>query len=712
MAFVENKFSIEGMSCSMCVAHVEKAVQELSLVQHVSVDLVSNTMLVSYDQNLNIKEIIKAVQDAGYEAKLISGNEFATINKSLLKRLMISSFFAILIMIFHFCPLDSFLTKGLLELSITLIVCIINKHFFIAGFKNLFHTPTMDSLIAFGVTAAMGYSIFNLSTILINSSHEHLNLYFDTAVMIQTLILLGKWLEARSKLKVNQSILSLLNMLPPMVTRINQDQDETVPLSSIMVKDLIKIKPGERLAVDGVVIEGNSTVDESIITGESLPINKTKGSKLYAGSLNQVGSLIMEVSTVGADTTVAKIVDLMHKAAMTKAPLTKTVDRVSTYFVPTIIIISLITFIVWYLLDHNLTNAFLHGISVLVVSCPCALGLATPLSIVVAMGIGAKNGLLFKTSAALENLAKTKCFVFDKTGTITTGNIVVKDLEIYNELSSSQFLKIVASLEANSEHPLAKAIVSYAKEHNINTERVEQFSYQLSHGVAGQIDHIQYFIGNPKYIEQNCKGFKDHNEQELIFTTLLLATSDQVLGKITLADQIRPTIKDTIKSLPQSYMLTGDRKAVATHIAHELNMPEDHIFAEQLPSDKVQNIQKLKKDGLVTMVGDGMNDAPALMEADLGIAIGSGTDLTKNAADLILVSNEPLDLLKAIKLSHATIRNIYENLFWCFIYNISCIPIAAGCLESFNIQFTPIMAAAAMSISSLCVVTNALRLKL
>lgn len=729
------KFTVTGMSCAACSARVEKAVSGLSGVTECSVNLLTNSMTVS--GTATDEEIIRAVTDAGYDAFSDSGKKDAekTIpadeSKALIKRLLWSVAFLIVLMYFSMgttmfnFPIPSFLLGnppiaiGLVQFVLSLCVIIINKKFFISGFRGLLKkSPNMDTLVSLGSGVSFIYSTYRLFTLMTRPLHLMPHLYFESAAMILTLITVGKFLEARSKGKTTNAIRSLMELAPKTAIIIRDGKEVEVPASELIKDDIFIVKPGSAIPCDGVVIEGRSAVNESALTGESIPVDKDAGQKVSAGTTNLSGFLKCRATEVGEDTTLSKIIALVEEASSSKAPISKIADKVSGIFVPAVIGIALLTFIIWMLVGVPFSAALTHGISVLVISCPCALGLATPVAIMVSSGVGAKNGILFKTAVALEETGRAEIIALDKTGTITEGKPVVSDI-IAEEIDEEEFLRLAYSLEIKSEHPLAKAIVQKAEELGLSSLSCENFEALSGSGAKAIVDRKEICGGNLKFISQIAKvSDKLSKTAENLAndgkTPIFFANDGLCIGIIAVTDSIKEDSFEAIRQLKNMgirvVMLTGDNKSTAEAVKTQAGI--DEAFAGLLPEDKQKAIQTLKKQGKTIMVGDGINDAPALTTADIGIAIGNGTDIAIDSADIVLVKNKLTDVVSAIRLSRYTLRNIHENLFWAFIYNVIGIPLAAGVFVGLGISLTPMFGALAMSLSSFCVVSNALRINL
>ena len=736
------KFDITGMGCAACSAKIEKAVSNLEGVTSCSVNLLTNSMTT--DGTALPEDIIKTVQNAGYGATLAKSEtslEDISSNlesKSILKRLIYSTGFLLVLMYFSMgqminLPLPSFLSSplaiGTIQLVFSLVILIINKKFFITGFKGFIHfSLNMDTLVCLGSGISFLWSVFLFILMILGKSfggHKIFphDFYFESAAMILVLISVGKLLESISKGKTTDALKSLIKLSPQTATIIKNQKEITVPIQEVKIGDVFAVKPGELIPVDGVVIEGNSSVDESALTGESLPVEKETNSTVSSGTLNQSGYLLCNATKVGKDTTINQIIQLVSDASASKAPIAKIADKVSGIFVPSVILIALITFLVWFLLGQTVDFALARGISVLVISCPCALGLATPVAIMVGNGKAAKNGILFKTAQSLESAGNINTVVFDKTGTITNGKPIVTDLILSSAITETELLQIALNLEAKSEHPLAKAIVKKCEEENIQVQKIQDFQSFSGKGVFGIQDNSELFGGkwefisskiakkiNPEVSEIHAKGQKLSSKGK---TPLYFLKDGNLLGAIVVADTIKEDSKKAISILKKMNinvaMLTGDNEITAKEIALQVGI--ENVIANILPNQKANEISKLSVNSKVAMVGDGINDAPALATAYSGIAVGAGTDIAIDAADIVLMKNSLLDVPAAIKLSKKTLQNIKQNLFWAFIYNVICIPLAAGCLFfPFGIILNPMIGAAAMSLSSFCVVANSLRL--
>ena len=743
-------YTVTGMSCAACSARVEKAVSAVPGVTSCSVSLLTNSMGV--EGSATPDAVISAVQAAGYGASLkgaaqsvpsIAEQEDALADHEtpVLKRRLIASLgFLIVLMYFSMghmmwgWPLPSFfdgnhVAMGLIQMLLTIAVMVINQKFFINGFKSLFHgAPNMDTLVALGATASFGYSTYALfamtgaqvrgdAAAVMSYMHEF---YFESAAMILALITVGKMLEARSKGKTTDALKSLMKLAPQTATLLRNGQEVTVPIAQVKRGDVFVVRPGENIPVDGVILEGESAVNESALTGESIPVDKAVGDSVSAATTNQSGFLRCEATRVGEDTTLSQIIKMVSDAAATKAPIAKVADRVSGVFVPTVITIAVITTAVWLLCGKSIGFALARGISVLVISCPCALGLATPVAIMVGNGLGAKNGILFKTAVSLEETGKTEIVALDKTGTITKGEPRVTDVLPADGLTESALLALAAALEQRSEHPLARAVMLRAEEDKLSVSEVSDFRALPGNGLTATLNDEELLGGSLSFISTKAdvpQALRDKAEAlaEEGKTPLLFARGGKLAGVIAVADVIKEDSPAAIAALRNMgihvVMLTGDNEKTARAIGRQAGV--DEVIAGVLPEGKESVIRRLQKQGKVAMVGDGINDAPALTRADIGIAIGAGTDVAIDAADVVLMKSQLSDVPAAIRLSRATLRNIHENLFWAFFYNVIGIPLAAGVwIPIFGWTLNPMFGAAAMSLSSFCVVSNALRLNL
>lgn len=756
------QYTVTGMSCAACSARVEKAVSAVSGVTACSVNLLTNSMGV--EGTAQDSDIIQAVEKAGYGAvsreqgsgqatgsgtdAAMQGMEDALADKTtpmLKKRLIASVGFLIILMYISMghtmwgwrlpaCMEDNYIAIGIVQLLLTAIIMVINQRFFISGFKGLIHAaPNMDTLVALGAAAAFGYSLYALFAMTdaqlqgdtaraMSYMHEF---YFESAAMILTLITVGKLLESHSKGKTTDAIRGLMRLAPKTATVLEAGQEKLVEITQVKQGDIFVVRPGENIPVDGRVLEGSSAVDESALTGESIPVDKEPGSRVSAATTNRSGFLKCEAVQVGEDTTLAQIIRMVSDAAATKAPIAKAADKVSGVFVPVVITLACITIVVWLLTGSDFGFALARGISVLVISCPCALGLATPVAIMVGNGVGARNGILFKTAVSLEETGKTEIIALDKTGTITQGEPRVTDILPAEGYSDEVLLRYACALEKQSEHPLARAILAHCEEHPVEELQVQDFRSLPGNGLTGTIQGRPVWGGNLSYIEQQtdigarirqqAQQLATDGKTPLYFAYQKEDGSKALLGMIAVADVMKEDSQQAIEELKgmgiHVVMLTGDNERTAEAIGKQAGV--DEVIAGVLPDGKEAVIRKLQEQGRVAMVGDGINDAPALTRANIGIAIGAGTDIAIDAADVVLMKSRLSDVPAAIRLSRRTLRNIHENLFWAFIYNIIGIPLAAGVwIPLFGWQLNPMFGAAAMSLSSFCVVTNALRLNL
>jgi Cu2+-exporting ATPase len=760
------QYNVMGMSCAACVTRVEKAVSKVDGVKSCAVSLLTNSMGV--DGTASPSSIIKAVEDAGYEASL-KGASSQSANKSnnsaliaeqedmlkdretpiLKKRLIWSVGFLLVLLYFSMghmmlgFPLpkmieNNHVAMGLIQMLLTIIIMVINQKFFISGFKSLFHgSPNMDALVALGSSAAFVYSTYALFAMTDAQMRGDMGavmgymdeFYFESAAMILTLITVGKMLEARSKGKTTDALKSLMKISPKTAVILNDGVETEVSIEEVNVNDIFVVRPGENIPVDGIVIEGASAVNESALTGESIPVDKQAGDKVSAATINQSGFIKCRATRVGEDTTLSQIIKMVSDAAATKAPIAKVADKVSGVFVPTVIVLAVITTLVWLLLGRGIGFALARGISVLVISCPCALGLATPVAIMVGNGIGAKNGIMFKTAVSLEEAGKVNIIALDKTGTITRGEPKVTDVINTDGVTKHELIELAYALEQKSEHPLAKAVNDYAGEYFMNNKNtlgeVSDFEALTGNGLRGVADGRTLYGGNANFIGESfeiptdllkkSERLSDEGKTPLFFAEVSADGNKKLKGIISVADVIKTDSRQAIDEFKNMgihvVMLTGDNERTARAIGDDAGV--DEVIAGVLPDGKESVIRRLKEKGKVIMVGDGINDAPALTRADIGMAIGAGTDIAIDAADIVLMKSSLRDAAAAIRLSRRTLTNIHENLFWAFIYNIIGIPLAAGIwIPIFGWQLNPMFAAAAMSLSSFCVVTNALRLNL
>ena len=741
------QYTVMGMSCAACSTRVEKAVSKVPGVTSCSVSLLTNSMGV--EGTASADSIVAAVTEAGYGASLkgagaesrsASADEDALKDREtpvLKRRLIISIGFLAVLMYFSMghmmwgWPLPSWfegnhVAMGLVQMILAGIIMVINQKFFVNGFKSLWHrSPNMDTLVALGSMASYVWSVFALFLMTDAEVHGDMagvmkymdEFYFESAAMILTLITVGKMLEARSKGKTTDALKSLMKLAPKTAVLVQNGEEVTVPVEQVKKGDIFVVRPGENIPVDGIVLEGASAVNEAALTGESIPVDKTEGDLVSAATMNQSGYIRCEASRVGEDTTLSQIIRMVSDAAATKAPIAKIADKVSGVFVPVVITIACITTVVWLLLGREFAYALARGISVLVISCPCALGLATPVAIMVGNGLGAKNGILFKTAVSLEETGKMQIVALDKTGTITEGEPVVTDLIPVEGISETELLTVAYALEQKSEHPLAKAVIKRGQERSVDKLEVQDFTALPGNGLSAVLDGQRIVGGSMTFIKEKsglseamqeiCNRLAQEGKTPLLFTL-----DDKLIGVIAVADTIKKDSREAIRQLKNMgihvVMLTGDNERTARAIGAEAGV--DEVIAGVLPDGKESVIRKLKEQGKTAMVGDGINDAPALTRADMGIAIGAGADVAIDAADVVLMKSSLRDVAAAIRLSRATLRNIHENLFWAFIYNIIGIPLAAGAWVHFGLTLNPMFGAAAMSLSSFCVVSNALRL--
>ncbi len=746
------QYNVTGMSCAACSARVEKAVSQVEGVTACSVSLLTNSMGV--EGNVDQGQIIQAVEDAGYGASIIDkttegsrkANQYEDLLKDTespkMKKRLIASLVLLLPLMYvsmgHMMwnwPLPTFFTgnhvaMGLLQLLLSGMIMVINQKFFISGWKGLLHrAPNMDTLVALGAMASFGYSVFALfamtqavlagdDALVMSYMHEF---YFESAAMILTLITVGKLLETISKGRTTDALKSLMKLAPKTAVVLYDGKEMEVPIEQVKGGDRFVVRPGEHIPVDGIVVEGSSAVNEAALTGESIPVDKAAGDEVSAATMNQSGFLVCEATRVGEDTTLSQIIQMVSDAAATKAPIAKIADRVSGVFVPAVIGIALVTFIIWMVAGQTFGFALARAISVLVISCPCALGLATPVAIMVGNGMGAKNGIMFKTAASLEETGKTQIVVLDKTGTITMGEPRVTDLYPVNNCSREELLRIAYALEHKSEHPLAKAIVQLAQEEQVTQiPEVGDFQAISGRGLSGVLEHVQVMGGNLEFLQERVTVSEEIQKQSIELaqegkTPLFFARDGKLIGMVAVADVVKPDSPKAIGELKNMgihvVMLTGDNQQTANAIGKQAGV--DEVVAGVLPDGKEAVVRQLQQYGKVAMVGDGINDAPALTRADMGIAIGAGTDVAIDAADLVLMKSSLMDVPAAIRMSKATLRNIHQNLFWAFFYNVIGIPLAAGLwIPIFGWTLNPMFGAAAMSLSSFCVVTNALCLNL
>ena len=740
----QKEYIIEGMSCASCAMTIENAVSKIPGVDKASVNLATEIMTVEANDSVTPEDIAKVVDGVGYSARprgksveeeLEEKNEKKEAHLREMKRnLTISAIFAVPLLFIAMAdmvgipmpaflsPMQSPVSYALIQLALVLPIIWLGRRFFVDGFKALSKGhPNMDSLVALGTSAAFLYSLYGTYHVLEGHAHFAMNLYYESAGVILTLITLGKYFEDVSKGKTSMAIQTLVGLAPKMATVLRDGQEVEVPVEEVQVGDLIRVKPGEKVPVDGVVTEGNSTVDESMLTGESIPVSKSVGDEVIGASLNKTGSFILKATKIGKDTALSQIIQLVEQAQGSKAPIAKLADKVSGVFVPIVIVLALVSGLAWYFLgQESWVFALTITISVLVIACPCALGLATPTAIMVGTGKGAENGILLKSGEALEEANHVNMVVFDKTGTITNGTPVVTDVVTADNTDADALIRLAASLEVASEHPLGEAIVAKAKEQGAAFDEVTNFEAIPGFGIKGHVGETLVFLGNEKWMRENGLANVEMNDKANHFaeqgkTPLYIGYNDAVQGLIVVADTVKESSARAIQTLHemgiQVAMMTGDHERTAQAIAAEVGI--DRVFSEVLPQDKANYVSKLQEEGyIVAMVGDGINDAPALAQAQVGIAIGTGTDVAIESADAVLMKSDLMDVPAMLKLSRATIRNIKENLFWAFAYNVIGIPFAMGVLHLFGGPLlNPMIAGAAMSFSSVSVVLNALRLK-
>ena len=739
------RFEVTGMSCAACSAHVEKAVAAVPGVSGVAVSLLTNSMQVEYEGDPVPEDVIAAVEAAGYGASVAEEADADALEDTetpkLRRRLILSLCFLVPLMYLSMghmigLPLPPFLegdgagavVYGILQLALTLPVCWINRAFFISGWKGVRSlAPGMDTLVAMGAGAALVYGVFAIIMMgagLASGNPDQVmqfrhDLYFESASMILTLIKVGKMLEAYSKGKTTSALKSLMQLAPPTAHVLREEGELTIPVEQVRVGDIFLVRPGESIPVDGVVLEGQSSVNEAALTGESMPVDKEEGSPVSAATINQNGALTCRATRVGQDTTLSQVIRLVADAASTKAPLARTADKVAGVFVPTVIGIAAVTLVIWLLIGKPFDFALARGISVLVISCPCALGLATPVAIMVGSGLGARSGILFKTAASLEATGYTDTVVLDKTGTVTTGEPTVPEVVGTRQVPQKFLLGMAAALESQSEHPLAKAVLACAKENGVRPSMVKDVQAVPGKGLVGKMAGKVMAGGNEDFICSQADVPADLLEAGRRLagqgaTPLYFSLDGHAAGVIGVADSVKPSSKQAIAELRalglHVVLLTGDNAKTAAYIAQQVGLDTADVVAGVLPAGKEAEVRRLQEDGRVAMVGDGINDAPALTRADTGIAIGAGADVALDAADVVLVRSDPADVAAAVRLSRKVVTNIHQNLFWAFFYNAVCIPLAAGVLYPLGILLNPMIAAAAMSLSSVCVVTNALRL--
>lgn len=735
---ITQKYIIKGMTCAACSSAVERVTRKIDGVLESNVNLTTGFMTITYEESKVTPEfIIKKVDRAGFGAELYVEEKQKDAPKDdvtkMKYRLMCNIILAIPLL--YIClshmvpiilPIPAFmdmhkepLNFAVVQLVLTIVILTNGRKFYLVGFKSLFKgNPNMDSLVAIGTGSAFIYSLVMTVMIPANPANAH-NLYYESAAVVVTLVMLGKYLEGRCKNKTSEAIRKLMELAPDAAIVIREGEQVEVPIEQVGIGEIILIKPGSRIPLDGVILEGNTTVDESMLTGESIPVEKTVGDEVIGGSVNYNGAVTVKVTHVGSDTTLAKIVKMMEDAQGKKAPISKVADTVAGYFVPVVIGIAVVAAIIWSVLGYEITFILTIFVSVLVIACPCALGLATPTAIMVGTGLGAKHGILIKSGEALEISHKVNAVVLDKTGTITQGKPAVTKI-ITHDISEEELLTIAATCEQVSEHPLGAAIVSEAKKREMKLKEVTEFQSITGRGVRARVGSKTYYIGNKKLCEEEQIDFSQYEAGATLLankgqTPMFVATEGKVIGIVAVADTLKETSAEAIQKIKglgiEVYMLTGDNKLTADYIGQKVNV--DHVIAEVLPNDKVSIVERLQREGkCVMMVGDGINDAPALVQADVGVAIGNGSDIAIDSGDIVLMKSDLRDVYKAIKLSKATIRNIKQNLFWAFFYNACGLPLAAGVLYAINgMLLSPVIGGFAMSLSSVCVVSNALRLR-
>ena len=723
---------IDGMTCSACSSGLEKYLNRQKGIKTASVNLIMNNASIEYDNTkINLEQVEKYIEKAGFASlgiyKLESEEKKQTKEKNKLIGVSIVSILILYISMAHMVKLPVIpyldmmhnpVNYAIALLILTTIVLIMGKDILKNGYKNLVHkTPNMDTLVAIGVIASFVYSIYGTVKIIKGQVMYVENLYYESAVIVIFFIKIGKYVENKNKDKTKEALKQLMSITPNHAIIEREGKEETVTLDEIKKGDIVICKPGEKIAVDGEVIEGVTHINESFITGESVPVKREKGSKVIAGSINYEGTIKYKAEKIGKESTVSEIVRLVVEATNTKAPIAKVTDKISGYFVPTTIIIAIIAFIIWLAISKNLATAINIFVTILVVACPCSLGLATPLAIVISSGKASKNGILVKTSEALENAHKIKTICFDKTGTLTKGELTISKIYNYSNLKEKEIIEIVASIENKSEHPIARAIVEKAREENIELEQISEFQAIAGYGVSAVIKETRYLIGNKKLMVENNIGIPKEDDEEKLVTEgnsiLYVAQGNKIMSLIGVKDVIKEESKKVVEDLKnrniQVIMLTGDNEKTANAIAKQLGI--EKVVANVLPNQKAEEIKKLKEQGLVMMCGDGINDSVSLVTADIGVSISSGTDIAMDSAEVVLMNDNLEKIEELIEISKKTIRNIKQNLFWAFFYNICMVPIACGILQPFGITMNPMIAAFAMTISSLTVVLNALRLR-
>ncbi len=725
-------FLVEGMTCAVCSSTVERALKKIPTSSEVSVNLATKKATITVDEEtIDFLTIVKAIEKEGFRINenLDYYDEELRYKKEKKKKgiqLVIGLVLAGLLLVISMFPMIGLFSLidmnkypslyASVQLLLAILIMIIGYKFYLNGFRNLIRfKPNMDSLVALSTSVSFAYSIYNTIMIYLGNVHHVHHLYFESVGVVIVLIMLGKYLEMNSINKTREALKGLYELTPERTIMLVDNQEVEVSVGDIKLDSILVVKPGQKIAVDGIVIEGKSSVDEASLNGESIPVDKVKDSKVYAGTINHEGVLYYKAIKVGRDTLVSQIVKMVENSQGSKAEIARVADKVSMIFTPLIMTIALIAFVVWLILGKGFSFSLQILVSVLVIACPCALGLATPVAIITSTGVGAKNGILFKNAEAIEKGAQIKYIAFDKTGTLTKGKPIVSEVLSFDKYKSSEVLQMAASLEKQSSHPLATAIVNKAILENIKLKKVNEFTTLVGFGLEGNVEGEQIVVAKPDYFALNSKQKEIVNSQlDSGYTVAIVEISGEIAGLISLEDELKDDAIISVKKLKNMglipVMLTGDHEKVAKTIANKVGI--DEVYAGLLPQDKVLKINELKKQGLVAMVGDGMNDAPSLVMADLGIGIGNGTDIALNSANVVLMSDKLSYVVKLFKLSKATIKNIKENLFWAFLYNTIAIPIACGVFSSFGLLLSPMIGAIAMSFSSVCVVLNALRLNL
>lgn len=735
---ITQKYVIKGMTCAACSSAVERVTRKIDGVLESNVNLTTGFMTITYEESKVTSEaIIKKVDRAGFHAELYEEEKKDDDKEDDVRKMRYRLICNIILAIplLYIClghmvpitlPFPAFmdmhkapLVFAIIQLALTIVILINGRKFYLVGFKSLFKgNPNMDSLVAIGTGSAFVYSLVMTAMIPSNPANAH-NLYYESAAVVVTLVMLGKYLEGRSKNKTSEAVRKLMELAPDKAIVVRNGEQREVPIEQVGLGEIMLIKPGSRIPLDGIILSGSTSIDESMLTGESIPVEKTIGDEVIGGSVNYNGAITAQVTHVGSDTTLAKIVKMMEDAQGKKAPISKVADTVAGYFVPVVIGIAVVAAIIWAVLGYEITFILTIFVSVLVIACPCALGLATPTAIMVGTGLGAKHGILIKSGEALEISHKVNAVVLDKTGTITQGKPAVTNI-VSHEISGEELLGLAASCEQVSEHPLGNAIVEEAKEQGIKIREVTEFQSITGQGIQAKVNGKTYYIGNKKLCEKKNIDFGEYEEEATVLankgqTPMFVSLEGKAIGIVAVADTLKETSAEAIRKIKglgiEVYMLTGDNKLTADYIGQKVDV--DHVLAEVLPNDKASIVEQLQEEGkCVMMVGDGINDAPALVQADVGVAIGNGSDIAIDSGDIVLMKSDLRDVYKAIKLSKATIRNIKQNLFWAFFYNACGLPLAAGLLYAINgMLLSPMIGGFAMSLSSVCVVSNALRLR-